>query len=126
MLAHGLKLHIMEIAKPIINSFKAPHRQYYILLEEEKKLKEKSDAKRRAQLIAADIEKSRTKQKNLAKAIELMETECFQCMELARKKDDISCVIKGNRLKRRKSEESKKDMEAFKKQITELENRREK
>ena len=55
-----------------------------------------------------------------------METECFQCMELARKKDGISCVIKGNRLKRRKSEESKKDMEAFKKQITELENRREK
>ena len=39
MLAHGLKLHTMEIAKPIINSFKAPHRQYYIHLEEEKKLK---------------------------------------------------------------------------------------
>ena len=90
-----------------------------------KKLKEKNDVERRAQLIAADIEKLRTKQKNLAKAIKLMETECFQCMELSEKKDDMSFVIKRNVLKR-KSDESKKEMEALEKQIAELESKRKK
>ena len=46
-------------------------------------------------------------------------------MELAEKKDDMSFVIKGNGLKR-KSEESKKEMEALEKQITELESKRKK
>ena len=94
MLAHRLKSHTAEITKAIIKSFRTPHKWYDIHLEEEKKLKEKNDAERRAQLIAADIEKLRTKQKNLAKAIELMETECFRCMELAEKKDYLSFVIK--------------------------------
>ena len=95
--------------------------QYDLHLGKEKKLK-KTDPERRAQLIAADIGKLRTKQKNLAKTIELMETECFHCMELAKEKDDMSFVIKRNGLKR-KSEESKKEMEALEKQITELENK---
>ena len=44
-------------------------------------------------------------------------------MELAEKKDDMSFVIKGNGLKR-KSEESKKEMQALEKQTTELESKR--
>ena len=109
----------------MIKSYRASRQQYDIHPEEEKKLKEKNDAERRAQLVAADIEKFRTKQKNLAKAIELMETECFQCMELAKKRDGMSFVIKENRLKR-KSEDSKKEMEALEKQSTELESKRKK
>ena len=124
MLAHRLEPHTIEITKPMIKSFRAARQRYDIHLEEEKKLKEKNDAERRAQPIAADIEKLRTKQKNLAKAIELMETKCFQCVELAEKKDN-SFVIKGNGLKR-KSEESKKEMEALEKEITELESKRKK
>ena len=54
-----------------------------------------------------------------------METECFQCMELSEKKDDMSFVIKRNVLKR-KSDESKKEMEALEKQIAELESKRKK
>ena len=46
-------------------------------------------------------------------------------MELAEKKDDASFVIKGNGLKR-KTEESKKEMEALEKWITELESKRKK
>ena len=46
-------------------------------------------------------------------------------MELAEKKDSMSFVIKGNGLKR-KSEESKKEIEDLEKQITELENKRKK
>ena len=125
MLAHRLEPHTIEITKPMIKSFRTARQRYDIHLEEEKKLKEKNDAERRVQLIAADIEKLRTKQKNVAKAIELMETECFQCTELAEKKDSTSFAIKGNSLKR-KSKESKKEMEAIEKQITELENKRKK
>ena len=124
MFAHRLELHTIKITKPMIKSSRAAHQRYDIHLEEEKKLKEKNDAERRAQLIAADIEKLRTKQ-NLAKAMELVETECFQCMELAKKKGGMSFVIKGNGLKR-KSEESKKEMETLEKQITELESKRKK
>ena len=46
-------------------------------------------------------------------------------MELAEKKNGMSFVIKGNRLKR-KSEESKKEIKALEKQITELESKRKK
>ena len=67
----------------------------------------------------------RTKEKNLAKAIELMEIEYYQCMELGEEKDDMSFVIKRNGIKR-KSEESKKEIEALEKQITGLENTRKK
>ena len=109
MLAYRLEPHTIEITKLMIKSFRAAHQRCDIHLEEEKKLKEKNDAERRAQIIAADTEKLRTKQKNLAKAIELKETKCFQCMELAEKKDDMSFVIKGNGLKR-KSGESKKEI----------------
>ena len=125
MLAHRLEPHTIEITKPMIKSFRAARQRYDIHLEKEKKLKEKNDAERRAQIIAPDIEKLKLKQKNLAKAIELVETECFQCMELAEKKDDTSFVIKGNGLKR-KTEESKKEMEALEKRITELESKRKK
>ena len=103
--------------------FRAARQRCDIHLEEEKKLKEKNDAEKRTQLIVAGFEKMKTKEKNLAKAIELMETEYFQCMELGEKKDDISFVIKRNGIKR-KSEESKKEIEALEKQITELENKR--
>ena len=90
----------------MIKSFRAVCQWYDIQLEEEKKLK-KNDAERGAQVIAAGIETLRTKQKNLAAAIELMDTGCFHCMKLAEKKDGMSFIIKGNRLKR-KSEESKR------------------
>ena len=71
MLAHRLELHTIKITKPMIKSFRAACQRYDIHQEEEKKLKEKNDAERRAQLIDVDIEKLRTKQKNIAKAIEL-------------------------------------------------------
>ena len=71
VLAHRFEPHTVEITKPMIKSFSAACQQYDIHMEEEKKLKEKNDAERRAQLIDVDIEKLRMKQKNIAKAIEL-------------------------------------------------------
>ena len=45
MLAHMLELYTIKITKSIIKSVRAAHQQYDIHLEEEKKLKEKNDAK---------------------------------------------------------------------------------
>lgn len=109
MLARGLEPRTIEITIPMIKFFRAARELHDIHLKEEKKLKEKNDAERRTQLIAAGIEKLRTKQKYLTKAIELMETEYFQCKELAEKEDDMSFVLERNGIKR-KSEESKKEI----------------
>ena len=61
ILAHRLEPHTIEIIKPMIKSFRAARQRYDIHLEKEKKLKEKNDAERRAQIIAPDIEKLKMK-----------------------------------------------------------------
>ena len=109
MLARWLEPRTIEITIPMIKFFRAARELHDSHLKEEKKLKEKNDAERRTQLIAAGIEKLKTKQKYLTKAIELMETEYFQCKELAEKEDDMSFVLERNGIKR-KSVESKKEI----------------
>lgn len=49
----------------------------------------------------------------------MMEDEVSECMELAEKKSDLSFIKKGNGLKR-KSTETKQEIEMFEKQINEL------
>ena len=49
-----------------------------------------------------------------------METESNECMELVEKRKDLSYVIKGNALKR-KSEQSRKELEILEKEVAELE-----
>ena len=61
----------------------------------------------RARLITDNIDKIKLQQKDLSKAITVMETELNECMQLAEKKKVLSSVIKGNTLKR-KSEQTKK------------------
>ena len=75
--------------------------------------------------ITADIEKLNQKIKTAKKAIEMMEKEVTECMELAEKKSDLSCIKKGNGLKR-KSSEAKQEVELLEKQIREHEKKRKK
>ena len=74
----------------------------------------------RARLITDDIDKIKLQQKDLSKAITMMDTESNECMQLAEKKKDLSYVIKGNTLKR-KSEQTKKELATLQKEIAELE-----
>lgn len=73
-------------------------------------MKEKASKKRKAGL--SDIDKMRTKQMQFVKAIEMIETESSDWIELVEKNSNLTFVIKGNGLKR-KSTESKKDLLAL-------------
>ena len=79
----------------------------------------------RARLTTDDIVKIRLQQKDLSKAIAMMETESNECMQLAEKKKDLSYVIKGNTLKR-KSEQTNKQLATLQKEIVELEMKKKK
>ena len=61
----------------------------------------------RARIITDDIDKITVKQKDLRKAITMMETESNECMQLAEKKKELSFVIKGNTLKRKVNKQTK-------------------
>ena len=70
----------------------------------------------RARPIADDIDKIKLQQKDLSKAITMIETKSNECMQIAEKKKDLSFVIKGNTLKR-KSEQTKKELATLQKDI---------
>ena len=79
----------------------------------------------RARLTTDDIDKIKLQQKDLSKAITMMETESNECMQLAEKKKYLSYVIKGNELKR-KSDQTKKELATLQIEIAKLEMKRKK
>ena len=125
MLSNDLAPHNIITSPAMIKSFWLAHQKYYIHLEEEKKNKVESEMEMRARLTTDDIDKIRLQQKDLSKAITMMETESNECMQLAEKKKDLSYVIKGNTLKR-KSEQTNKQLATLQKEIVELEMKKKK
>ena len=73
-----------------------------------------------ARLITDDIDRIKLQQKDLIKAITMMETEQNDGIQLAEIKKGPSYVIKGNALKR-KSGQTKKELATLEKDIAELE-----
>ena len=122
MLSSDLAPHTIIISPAMIMSFRSA---YYFHLEEEKKNQVESDIEMRARLITDDIDKIKLHQKDLSKAITMMETESNECMQLAEKKKYLSYVIKGNELKR-KSEQTKKELATLQIEIAELEMKKKK
>ena len=125
MLSGDLAPHTIIISPTMIKSFRLACQKYYIHLEEEKKNKVESEMEMRARLITDDIDKIKLQQKDLSKAITMMETELNGYMQLAEKKKDLSYVIKCNTLKR-KSEQTKKELATLQKEIAELEMKKKK
>ena len=120
LIANQLKPHTVHTTASLIKSFGSARQAYMIELDNTKKEKEKTEEEQKAMHITADIEKLNQKIKTAKKAIEMMEKEVTECMELAEKKSDLSYVKKGNGLKR-KSIETKQEVELLEKQIGELE-----
>ena len=85
--------------------------------------RKKTDAELKAVSITTDIEKLRQKVKTAEKAVALMEEEVTKYMELAEKKSDLSFVKTSNGLKR-KSNETKQEIQMLNDQIAELEKKR--
>ena len=104
-------------------TIRSARQKYMDELEEAKKQKEKTDAELKAVSITTDIEKLRQKVKTAEKAVALMEEEVTKYMELAEKKSDLSFVKTSNGLKR-KSNETKQEIQMLNDQIAELEKKR--
>ena len=96
MLSNDLAPHNIIVSPAMIKSFRFACQKYYIHLGEEKKNKVKSEMEMRARLITDDNDKIKLQQKDLSKAIAMIETESNECMQLAEKKEDLHYVIKGN------------------------------
>ena len=73
--------------------------------------------------MSADIDKIKTKCKQLQDAINMMEKEFVECMENAELKNDLSFVIKGNGLKR-SSDKTKEDLLLLEKEVLVLEEKK--
>ena len=127
LIANQLKPHTVHITASLIKSFRSAHQAYMIELDNTKKgeRKNRRGEEQKAMHITADIEKLNQKIKTAKKAIEMMEKEVTECMELAEKKSDLSYVKKGNELKRKRSE-TKQEVELLEKQIGELEKKKKK
>ena len=125
LIANQLKPHTIHITASLIKSFRSARQAYMIELDNAKKEKEKTEEEQKAMHITADIGKLNQKIKAAKNAIEMMEKEVTECMELAEKKIDLSYVKKGSGLKR-KSSETKQEVELLEKQIGELEKKKKK
>ena len=125
LIANQLKPHTVHITASLIKSFRSARQAYMIELDNAKKEKEKTEEEQKAMHITADIEKLNQKIKTAKKAIEMMEKVVTECMELAEKKSDLSYVKKGSGLKRRSSQ-TKQEVELLEKQIGELEKKKKK
>ena len=106
MIANNLKLHKIEITKLMLKAFWGVHSLYKIRLEEQKNYIFLIEREKQALQISDDIEKLKTSSKADR---EMMVDEFVECARLAEEKNDISFVIKGNRLKR-KSDKTKEDI----------------
>ena len=125
LIANQLKPHTVHITASLIKSFRSARQAYMIELDNAKKEKEKTEEEQKTMHITADIEKLNQKIKTAKKAIEMMEKEVTECMELAEKKNDLNYVKKANGLKR-KSSETKQEVELLEKQIGEFEKKKKK
>ena len=125
MLFHKLKPYTIGIADPMLIAFKCSHVEYQLHIESEKKKKDNSETDRQLLHLSNDIDKLKTKVKQLENAIAMMDDEAFECMLLAKEKSDLSYVIKGNGLKR-KSEQSKASIATLSKETRDLEEKRKK
>ena len=127
MLAFDLKPHTIEITSSIVKAFKSGRKKYHEYLEEEKRKKAISDSDIKKLHINDDIEKLKLAQTEKQKTVNMLEKDFIQCMEDAEKNSSqcMSFVTKANALKR-KSIETKNEIDNLEKQIVDLEEKKRK
>ena len=93
-----------------MKAFRSAIMKYEKYLKSEKEKKSVSEKETQALQISSDIENLCSKCSTLEQTIEMLDTDFIQCIESAEEKDDMSLVKKGNPLKR-KSEETKSELD---------------
>lgn len=125
MLANDLKPFTIEINSSLIKAFRSARMKYEEFLKSKKEMKSANEVETKAHQISSDIEKLKVQCKTLERTVEMLNTEFVDCIKHAEEKNDMSLVKKGNALKR-KSEESKSELEILSKQIEDLKQKRKK
>ena len=79
--------HTIEIGRTILLALKSARQKYVIFLEEEKKKKASSEAEIQAEHITTDIDKIKTRCKQMQSAVEMMDNEFVVYMKVQKKND---------------------------------------
>lgn len=125
MLANDLKQYTIKIDAPMVKAFRSARAKYIEFLKLQKEKRANTEKETRADHMTADIESLSSKCKTLERTIQMLDTEIVQCIKTAEEKDDMTLVKKGNALKR-KSENTKSELDILNGQIKDLKEKRRK
>ena len=124
MLANNLKPYTITIDSSRMKAFRSAKMKYEEYLKSEKEKKSVSETQ--ALQISSDIESlCSSKCSTLERTIKILDTDFIQCIKSAEEKDDMSLVKKGNALKR-KSEETKSELDILLNEVKNLKEKRRK
>ena len=108
------------LKKPSLIRFKGARQSYTTYLDDANTKKIQTKDNEKAKHINLDIENLKQKLKTNQKAVSVVGNEYTQCLELAEKKLDLTCVVKGNGLKD-KCDQFKEEMKTIEQDILALE-----
>ena len=100
---------MIEVTKDIIKSVKLARGRYEEHLIEEREKKENNELENQKVHLMQDLNNVKGKKVTLENTIKSPFDEIMECMRLAREKDDVAYVHRGNALKR-KSDELKEEL----------------
>ena len=123
MIVHGLTPQSICIDSPLIKSVKNAGVKYKCYQEQQKKEKQKTETTIQQEAISSDMLKLKAKCDQMQRAIDTIEKEFVDCIEKAEARDDMSLVIKGNGLKR-KREQTKGDLKLLQDEYEKLDEKK--
>ena len=119
MKANQLTPHSIDISKYLLLSVKGAYARYRIYLEEESEKKTDTEAENQNAIISNDMAKLKDQCDTIKRVITMMEQDMSECMLLAESKKDLAYVVKSN-ARKRKCDESKKNLEPLEEQYSAL------
>lgn len=125
MISNGLKPYTINVNGPMLKAFRSARVKYQEFMKSQKEKKSITEKEIISNHLTSDIESLSSKCKTLERTRKMLDLDFVQCIKLAEEKDDMSLVKKGNALKR-KSEETKSELEILTSQLKVLKEKRQK
>ena len=95
-LSNNLKPLKISILKSMVKVFKNAHSKYQIHLKDQQQKRISTEVEMNSMHLSNEIEILKVKVEEMSKGVAMMDAEFFECVvEVAKKKHDISFVIKG-------------------------------
>jgi len=125
MVSNKLQPTTIEIDSGLMKAARGAAQKWKLAQEDAKKEKEQNEKDSEKEILTADMEKLKSRCKVMQKAIDLLNKDYDECIERAEKENDMTLVIKGNGLKR-KREQTKSELAELQNQYTSLEMKKKK